>query len=108
LHAGRDHGHHERGHRNLSLVFHTHIKPSPRSSNHSAGNKLDISSGEPDAQAVDILLVKQSNPAFLPVQAEQVAVLCKPACGGQSFQEPAPRTHDPPFVCSSPPRSPPI
>jgi hypothetical protein len=107
LHAGRDHDHYEQGHRNLSLVFHTHITPFPKSSNRSAGNKPNISSGEHDVQVIDILLVKQSNPAFLLVQAEQLAVLCKPTCTGQSFHEPTPRTHDPPFVYSSIPRSPP-
>jgi hypothetical protein len=104
LHEGKDHGPHEPGHRNLALIFHTHFKPSSTSSGHPL---VDVAHIARSVQAVDILLLEQQSPSSLPIQGEQPAFFFPLVPLGLTIYELIPRIHDPPWVHSSIPRSPP-
>lgn len=107
LHGGRDHGPHEPGHDNLALTFHAHLKLLSTSPNHPGGTSVDVPHSELSVQPVNILLLKQETSPSLPIQAEQLAFFSPLVPVDLTIYELTPRTHDPPLVHSSIPRSPP-
>jgi hypothetical protein len=107
LHEGKDHGPHEPGHHSLALISHVHLRPFSASSHHGAETSVDGRQADRNAQPIDILVLEQEPPPSLPVQIEQVAFYSPLIPTGLAIYELTPRTHDPPVVHSSIPRSPP-
>lgn len=106
LHAGHEHTADEPGHDGLDLAFHTHVESHP-SADHDGETSVSVPKANGDAQSVDVLLFLQETPPSLPVQVEQVASCSQLIPTGLTIYEFTPRTHDPPWIHSSIPRSPP-
>jgi hypothetical protein len=107
LHAGHEHTPDEPGHDLLHLAFHTHVESHTSSADHDGETSVGVQRANGDAQSVDVLLFLQETPPSLPVQVEQVAFCSRLIPTGLTIYELTPRTHDPPWIHSSIPRSPP-
>jgi GrpB-like predicted nucleotidyltransferase (UPF0157 family) len=106
LHEGKDHSADEPGH-HLALISHTHLGPSSASSHHYGETSVDGWQASRNVQAIDILVLEEEPLPSLPIQTEQPAFCCQLIPTGLTIYELTPRTHDPPVVDSSIPRSPP-
>jgi hypothetical protein len=107
LHEGKDHSADEPGHHHLALISHTHLGSFPASSHHCGETSVGAWQASRNAQPIDLLVLERESSLSLPVQIEQVAFHVPLILTGLTIYEPAPRTHDPPVVDSSIPRSPP-
>jgi hypothetical protein len=107
LHAGHEHGAYESGHDRLDLAFHTHVESHPFSADHDGETSVDAPLTLRSVQAINILLLEQPAPYSLTILSEQLAFFSPLVPVDLTIYEPPPRTHDPPFVHSSIPRSPP-
>ena len=107
LHAGHEHTADEPGHNRLDLAFHTHVDSHPPSADHDGETSVDAPHTLRSVQTINILLLDQPAPYSLTILSEQLAFFSPLVPVDLTIYEPTPRTHDPPFVHSSIPRSPP-
>ena len=107
LHEGHEHGADEPGHERLDLAFHTHVESHSSSAGHDGETTIGAQN-EPEAQPQSFFQFKQETPPPPPFLVERVAFFCPAASLTLKVFEFPPRVHDPPFVHSSIPRSPPV
>ena len=108
LHEGHDHGLDEPGHEHLVLAFHTHVESDSSPSHHDDQPEIVATKASAKAQLLSFFQFRPESSPPLPVLVQEGASLF-PLVGSISrVSEPPPRAHDPPFVHSSIPRSPPV
>jgi len=108
LHAGHDHQADEPGHEHLALAFHTHVETAGSSDHHDNQLGTTPTRASAKAQTLSFFHLRPETSPPLPIRTEEEASL-SPLVGLISkVSEPPPRAHDPPFVFSSIPRSPPV
>jgi len=107
-HGTREHSHDEPEHQNLALLMHTHPDDHGAPGQDDAKAKLNTFQKRQPPQKASLLTFKQENSPSLPVLVEQVAFFAPLAPLALNVFEAPPRGHDPPFVHSSIPRSPPL
>jgi len=108
LHAGHDHRADETGHDHLALPFHTHIELEPSSPHHDDEFEIGTPKASAKAQTLNFFHFRPETSLPLPALRQEEAALSPPICSISKIIEPPPRAHDPPFVHSSIPRSPPV
>jgi len=108
LHAGHEHRPDEPGHENLALAFHTHVELDSSSAHHDDQPEIGVSKTHSKAQPLSFFQFRPETSPPLPVLTQEAASLSPVVCSISKVSEPPPRAHDPPFVHSSIPRSPPV
>jgi len=108
LHAGHDHHADETGHEHLALAFHTHVERDSSSAHHDDQPETFATTDSAQAQPLSFFQFRPETPPQLPVLTQAGASLSPLICFISRVSEPPPRAHDPPFVHSSIPRSPPV
>ena len=107
LHEGHEHGLDEPGHEHLVLAFHTHVEmdsPYP----HDDEPEISNAKASVKAQPLSFFQFKPETSPPLPALMAERVLLSPLVCLISKISEPPPRAHDPPFVHSSIPRSPPV
>jgi hypothetical protein len=107
LHAGHDQHAEEPGHEHLALAFHTHVEMASSSAHHDEP-EIAGSKNSAKAQPLSFFQFRPETSPPLPVLMQEGASLSPLVCLISRLSEPPPRAHDPPFVHSSIPRSPPV
>lgn len=107
-HGSHEHGPDEPEHHNLALWMHTHLDDHVAPDQDDAEAKLKALQKRQPSQKATLLTFKQENSPSLPGLVEQVAFFAPLVPLALNLFETPPRGHDPPFVHSSIPRSPPI
>ena len=107
-HGSHEHGHDEPDHQNLALWMHTHLDEHLAPDQDDAEAKLNTFQKKQPPQKASLLTFKQESSPSLPVLVEQVAFFAPLVPLALNLFETPPRGHDPPFVHSSIPRSPPL
>ncbi len=108
LNDGHEHGAEEAGHEHVALSFHTHVEvPSP-SAHDDNQPEISVSKTPSNAQPLSLLQFRPETSPLLPALVQEGAALSPLVCSISKVSEPPPRAHDPPFVHSSIPRSPPV
>ena len=108
LHGGHEHGTEEAGHGHVALVFHIHVEVPSSSADHDNQPEIGVSKTPSKTQPLSFFQFRPETSPPLPALMREEAPL-SPLVGLISkFSEPPPRAHDPPFVHSSIPRSPPV
>ena len=107
LHAGHDHHADEAGHEHLALAFHTHVelKSSPSLEDEP---EIGATKATAKAQPLSFFQFRPETAPPMPVLMQEAASLFPLVCLISKVSDPPPRAHDPPFVHSSIPRSPPV
>ena len=108
LHAGHEHGPDEPGHERMALAFHTHVELDSSSAHHDDQPKIGATKASAQAQPLSFFQFRPETSLPLPVLTQEGASLSPLFCLISRLSEPPPRAHDPPFVHSSIPRSPPV
>lgn len=108
LHAGHDHHADEPGHEGLALAFHTHVEMEPSSDHHDHEPEIAPGRASAKAQTLSFFHPRPETSPPLPILIEERALVSHGICSIAKVSEPPPRAHDPPFVHSSIPRSPPV
>jgi len=107
-HGSHEHSLDEPEHQNLAVWMHTHLDDLLVPDQDGAEAKLNaFQKGQPPQKA-SLLTFEQETSPSLPVLAGQIAFLSPLVPLGLKVFETPPRGHDPPFVHSSIPRSPPL
>lgn len=107
-HGSHEHGHDEPDHQNLALWMHTHLDDHLAPDQDDGESKLSAFHKGHPPQKASLLTFKQETSPPLPVLVEQVAFFAPLVQLALNLFETPPRGHDPPFVHSSIPRSPPL
>jgi len=107
-HGNHEHGHGEPEHQNLALWMHTHLDDLLAPHQDDGEAKLNAFQKRQPPQKASLLTFKQETSPSLPVLVEQVAFFAPLVPLAVNVFETPPRGHDPPFVHSSIPRSPPL
>jgi hypothetical protein len=108
LHDGHEHGAEEPGHENLFLAFHTHAEVNSSSVHSDDQPEIGTTKGSAKAQPLSFFQVRPETPPPLPALTPEGVSQFPLVCSVSKLSEPPPRAHDPPFVHSSIPRSPPV
>ena len=108
LHEGHEHGSEEAGHEHLALSFHTHIEFHSSSAHDDDQPKVGVSKTLYKAQPLSFFQFKPETPPPIPGLAEEMAWFSPLVFAISEISQHPPRAHDPPFVFSSIPRSPPV
>jgi hypothetical protein len=107
-HGSHEHSHDEPEHHNLALLMHTHPDDQGVPDQDDAEAKLNAFQKKQPPQKASLLTFKQESSPSLPVLVGQIAFLSPLVPLRLKVFETPPRGHDPPFVHSSIPRSPPL
>lgn len=107
-HGSHEHSHDEPEHQNLTLLMHTHPDDHGAPDQDDAKAKLNTFQKKQPPLKASLLTFKQESSASLPVLVGQIAFLSPLVPLVLTVFETPPRGHDPPFVHSSIPRSPPL
>jgi len=108
LHTGQDHHADEPGHEHLALGFHTHVEMASSLPNHDDEPEIAATKASAKAQPLSFFQFRPETPPPLPALMQEGAALFPLVCSISNLSKPPPRAHDPPFVHSSIPRSPPV
>ncbi len=108
LHDGHEHGPGEPGHELLALPFHTHLEVETSSVQHHDEPEINTHKSSAKAQPLSFFHFRPETSPPLPALKQEEAVVSSLVCLILKTSEPPPRAHDPPFVHSSIPRSPPV
>jgi len=107
-HGSHEHSHDEPEHQHLALLIHTHLDEHLVPDQDDGESKLSAFQKRQPPQKASLLTLKQETSPSLPVLVEQVAFFAPLVPLAPNLFETPPRGHDPPFVHSSIPRSPPL
>jgi len=108
LHDGHEHEPGEPGHEHLALPLHTHIESGPSSAHDDDEFEIVAVKAFAKAQPFSLFQFRPEIPQPLPVLTQEQSLLTSLVFSIAKVSEPPPRAHDPPFVHSSIPRSPPV
>lgn len=108
LHDGHEHGSDEPGHEHLALAFHTHAELNSSLVHHDDQLEIGTTKASAKGQPLSFFQFRPETAPPMPVLMEETASLSPVVCLVPKVSEPPPRAHDPPFVHSSIPRSPPV
>ena len=108
LHDGHEHGSDEHGHEHLALAFHTHVELDSSSAHHDDQLEISASKASAQPQPLSFFQFRPETAPPIPVLMQEGTALSPLVRFISKISEPPPRAHDPPFVHSSIPRSPPV
>lgn len=108
LHEGHEHGLDEPRHEHVALAFHTHVELDSSPSHHDDEPEISAFKASAKAQPLSFFQFRPETSPPLPVMTQEPASLSPLVCLISRISELPPRAHDPPFVHSSIPRSPPV
>jgi hypothetical protein len=108
LHAGHDHQVDESGHEHVALAFHTHVDLDSSPARHNDEPEISAAKASANAQPLSFFHFRPEAPPPMPVLGGEMAWGSPVVFAISAISEPPPRAHDPPFVHSSIPRSPPV
>jgi hypothetical protein len=107
-HDGHGHESDEAGHEHLSLSFHTHLDLPATSARHDEQPEVGLPKSYSKAQPFTLFQVKPETSPTLPMLVGEAVCVRPTPVLIFGIGEPLPRTHDPPSIQSSNPRSPPV
>ena len=108
LHDGHEHSAEEAGHEQVALGFHIHVEVPSSTAHEDSQPEIGVSRTPSKAQPLSFFQFRPETSPPLPALMQERVLLSPLACLISKISEPPPRAHDPPFVHSCIPRSPPV
>jgi hypothetical protein len=107
LHEGHEHRSDEAGHERLAINFHAHVEVYTPLAHDDSQPRIGVSKTLSKVQPLSFFQIRPEAPVPMPGLAEEMAWFSPVVSAISEVNPPTPRAHDPPFVFSSIPRSPP-